>query len=272
MVAKKTEQPNAQTFNDPNEGFVFDKEKAALVKKEIMDSDEIDTLNKEVAEEHPIQGVVSVEDVFLDESQDDPILAVMSASDAQEMQSYTQADLDKDVQKENLAREFFRKWQARQSDWTAFIYRGFDEKSKRTMWEKRVYRIHDVIQEDADKLQQLLWKLENIETRKNYLQFLGARTQDNYEEYISTNWGKEIAVLVKQIRNLKFQIYFGETNPGIMEKIRKIDMRDLIDAAERREEKLPPSRKLQSSRSTLRGNIPPTNEKEVSSTNKSPGK
>lgn len=271
MPSKKTvvtNGPQASTFNDPNEGFVYDKEKADLIKEEIFDSDEIDTLNKSIADDHPIQGAVAVEDVYLDESQDDPMMTVMSESDVKEMQSYTEVDLKKDQDKENLAREFYRKWQARQSDWIAFIYRGFDAKTKRTMWEKRTYRIHDVIQEDADKLQELLWKLENIETRKNYLQFLGARTAENYQEYISTNWGKVISQLVKQIRNLKFQLYFGETNEGIMEKIRKIDMRDLIDAAERREEKLPPSRKLQSSRSMLRENTLQAKGKEVSLTTK----
>lgn len=233
-----------------------------------MPADEIDTLNKEIVDDYQGQGAVSVEEVQLEDSED-PLMSVMSKSDVKEMQDFNQEDLNKQQQTENLNREFYRKWQGRQSDWIAFIKRGYDPKTKKALWEKRTYKIHDLVQEDKDAVQKLLYQLENVETRKNYLQFLGARNEDNYREYISRNWGDEISALVKRVRNLKFLLYFGENNRGIMDKIRWVDSRDLIDAAERREEKLPSSRKLQSSRSTLSASTLPTIEKEVSSTDKS---
>lgn len=266
----KADNPEAQTFNDPNAGLIGDTEKKQLIESgKMADADEVDTLNKEIVDDYRGQGAVSVEEVYLKEA-DDPLMSVMSESDVKEMQDYTQEDLNKQQVTENLNREFYRKWQGRQSDWVAFIKKGYDDKTKRVLWQKRTYKIHDLVQEDKDQIQGLLYKLENIETRKNYLQYLGARNEDNYKEYISRDWGGEISSLVKQVRNLKFLLYFGENNAGIMDKIRWVDSRDLIDAAERREEKLPPSRKLQSSRSTLSANTLPEIGKEVSSTNKSP--
>jgi len=268
LATPKTKGAEAQTFEDPNKDIIVDSEKRALIQSGRMDVDEVDTLNKQIVDDYPGQGAVSIEEVFLEDG-DDPVMALMTESDAKEMQDFTEEDVKHLQTTENLNREFYRKWQAQQTNWVAFIKRGFDDKTKRVRWEKRTYRIHDVVQEDKDKIQALLYELENVETRKNYLQFLGARNEDNYKEYISREWGKEISALVKRVRNLKFFLYFGENNAGIMDKIRWVDSRDLIDAAERREEKLPSSRKLQSSRSTSGASTLLEKTKEVSSTEKS---
>jgi hypothetical protein len=204
-------------------------------------------------------GPKATEDVILDEEVD-PLMASMPKSAKDYIAAFNEEEAQAQRKKEDLAREAYRNWQAQQSDWVAFTFKGYTKDGKK-VWEKRTYRIHDLIQDQTDRIQELVREIEDLETRKNYLQYMATRSEENLQEWTASALGKEIDKKVREIRNLRFELYFGETNPGILDKMRSIDVRDLIDAAVSRENKLPLSRKRLSSHLMSGGNTSPDQDK-----------
>lgn len=235
------------TFDKPNSDLILDNEEKKIKKSGNMTKSEIDTHNIESAEGVYEKGMgpKAVDDIVVEEG-DDPLMMILKPQDIEQIQSFTEEDDKKTTEKEERARRAYRIWQSQQVDWIGLIFVGYTPEGK-AQYEKRVYRYHDLISTQTDDIQSRMREVEDLETRKNYLQFMAQRNADNLKEWRETNFGKMIDDKIRELRNLRFEYYFGETNGSIVDKMRTNDVRDLIDAAIYRENNLPLSRKRMSS-------------------------
>lgn len=235
------------TFEEPNANLILDSEEKKIKKTGNMTKAEIDTLNKEETDYQyqKGRGPVATDDLIVD-TDEDPLMKIIPKGAVEYIEAFSEEEEKATAAKEDRARKAYRIWQSQQVDWIALVFTGISVEGKAT-YQKRVYRYHDSINEQTDEIQSLMRKVEDLETRKNYLQFMANRNAENLKEWRETNFGKTIDDAVRELRNLRMEYYFGETNSAIVDMIRTNDVRDLIDAAIYRENNLPLSRKRMSS-------------------------
>lgn len=253
------------TFENPNSDLILPKEAEDLKKEGKMSQDEINNYNTrdsapEKNEEGPGMGPNEVTEVELDDDVD-PMVQTVKESSVAYIQDYNEEEHNAQQKKDNLAREAFRNWQGQQLYWTFFRFLSHDPKTKKTRWEKRTYRIRDLVNWQTQKIQEKFREIESLETRKHYLQYQAQRTLENLKSWITEDPGKAIDKALKDIEAMRMEFYFGETNRGIISEIRTQDLRDLIDAAIARENKLSLSRKRVSSATTSKENTTATTTK-----------
>ena len=235
------------TFKEPNKSLIKKKSKD-------MDSDEADLHNEETLEKQSgrSDNHVLVREVLTDPDAD-PINENLTDQDRNVIAGYNERTYQTEVDKEKYARLGYMIWQSKQLYYTAFRQIGFDSQNGKVIWEQRDYKYHQLMNSQKLKINKLKGDLQTLET-KNRLWQMGVVNDALYTDMITRDVAidTEIAKQKDELLKTKFEFYFLESDRAIMGQINEVDLRDLVEAAEYREQGVPFSRKRASYRYYIR--------------------